>query len=111
MPVHSLVAQSIKYKMGMKLLLFAVVFLLPILWSPAEAGLMSFAAKTLTRLTMSLDARLDPNKDDDVVRRTSIYLVIMEKTVTQNNATCYQNNLFLSHSWSAERDTQWKPTK
>ena len=69
--------------MGVKSLLLAVVvFLLPILWIPAaEAGLMSFAAKTLTRLKMRLDARLDPNKDNDVVREDFYisYLAIIEK--------------------------------
>ena len=55
--------------MGMKLMLFTLVFLLPIFGGPAEVdGFISFAAKTLTRLKMRVDARLDPNKDNDVVR-------------------------------------------
>ena len=60
--------------MGMKLLLFAAVFLLPILGGPAEVeGFISFAAKTMTRLKMRLDARLRPDKDDDVVRKPFIF--------------------------------------
>ena len=42
-----------------------------ILGSPAEVDalrILSFAAKTLTRFKMRLDARLRPNKEDDVVR-------------------------------------------
>ena len=55
--------------MGMKSLLFAVVFLLPILGGPTEvAGFLSFAAKTMTRFKMRLDARLRPDRDDNVVR-------------------------------------------
>ena len=99
----SLVTLTIKYKMGVKSLIVAVVFLLPILWRPAEARLMSFAAKTLTRLTMKLDARLDPNKDDDVVRRTSIYLVIMEKKLLHRTMPLATKIIYFSATHGQQR--------
>ena len=69
------VASTIQYKFIMKPLLVAAVFLLPLLGRPAEveAGFLSSAAKMLTRLKMRLDARLDPNRDNDVVRKTNSY--------------------------------------
>ena len=62
--------------MGLRTLLFPGVFLLFILFGPSEVdalGIMSFAAKTLTRFKMRLDARLRPNKEDDVVRKPYHY--------------------------------------
>ena len=58
--------------MGLPTLLFAGVFLVLFLGSPAEVdalGILSFAAKTLTRFKMRLDARLRPNREDDLVRK------------------------------------------
>ena len=58
--------------MGWQTLLFAGLSLLLILGSPAEVdalGILSFAAKTLTRFKMRLDARLRPDMVDDVVRK------------------------------------------
>ena len=70
-----LVASAVQYKMGMKSFIFSIVLIFPILGGPTEvdAGFLSSAAKTLTRLKMRLDARLGPNRDNDVVRRLDSY--------------------------------------
>ena len=69
------VSTTNQYKNIMQPLLVAAVFLLPLLGRPAEveAGFLSSAAKMLTRFKMRLDARLDPNRDNDVVSKTNSY--------------------------------------
>ena len=57
------------YNMRLQTLLLPTVFHLSTLGGPAEVdafGVLSFAAKSLTRFKMRLDARLRPNQDDVV---------------------------------------------
>ena len=78
--VGSSVAQ--RPRMGMQSLLFSAAFLFPILCGPAEVDavrILSLAAKTLTRFKMRLDARLCPDRENDVVRNLRLNVMRIKK--------------------------------